>query len=189
MSSIVDTLMKQVNTGNNLSTITNSVGHGNSGEVQSVLNMALPLLLHSMSNSASTPSGANALTNMMSQTGASNPLDNLGSYVGNPAAAGGSSMVNTLLGDQLGGIQNAISKKTGVPSDVVGKVLAIAAPLVVGHLSKVATAQKMDQKALVSHLGEQSKAALQSSPDAADMANQFLATGDKGGLLRKLFGS
>jgi len=98
-------------------------------------------------------------------------------------------MVNTLLGDQTGAIQNAISKKTGVPSAVVGKVLAMAAPLVVGHLSNVATAQNMDHKSLVNHLAEQSKTALQSSPDAADMAKQFLATGDKSGLLKKLFGS
>lgn len=191
MGSIVEDLMKQVTTGNNLSTIAKSVG-GNEKGVQSALSMAIPLLMNSMSKSASTPSGAGTLMNMLTQAGASNPLDNLGSLLGTPSASGGSSMVNTLLGNQMGAIQNAIAQKTGLPSAMIGKILAIAAPMVMSYIGKIFTAQNLDQKGLSSLLGDQLKMAMQSSPEAANMAKQFFATEEKSGImdkLKKAFGS
>jgi OmpA-OmpF porin, OOP family len=187
MSSIIGDLMRQVATPDNLSTITKSVG-GNQNGVQSALSMGLPLLMSSMANSASTPGGADMLTKMVGQLGGSNPVDNIGGYLSNPQAAGGSGMLNTLLGSQMGPIQNAISQKTGLPPAVVGKVLAIAVPMVVGHVGKMLAKQKMDQKGLSSLLGEQSKMAMQSSPEAANMAKQVLAQ-PKVSWLKKLLGS
>jgi len=193
MDSIVENLLKQVTTGNNLSTIAKSVGGDEKG-VQSALGMALPLLMGSMSKSASTSSGAGSLISMLTQAGASNPLDNLGSFLGKPEASSGSSMVNTLLGNQTGAIQNAISQKTGLSSTIIAKILAIAAPMVMSYVGKMFTEQKMDQKALSSLLGEQSKMVMQSSPEAAAISKQFLATEEKSsggimGWLKKLFGS
>ena len=185
--------MNQVTTGDNLSAIAKSVGGDQKG-VGSALSMGLPLLMGSMANSASTPGGADMLTKMLGQMGGSNPMDNLGSFLSNPAgAAGGSGMLNTLLGSQMGTIQNAISQKTGLPPAVVGKVLAIAMPMVMGYVGKMFTGQKMDQNSLSNLLGQQSKMAMQSSPEAANMAKQLLATKEepKGimGMLKKLLGS
>ncbi len=163
---IVADLMKQVATGDNLSMISKSVG-GDGKAVQSALGMGIPLLLGSMATTASKPGGADMMTKMLAQTGGSNPMDNLGGFLGNPAAAGGSGMVSTLLGSQMGGIQNTISQKTGLPPAVVGKVLEIAAPMVMGYVGKMVGQQKMDTKSLTGLLGEQSKMALQASPEAA----------------------
>ncbi len=185
--------MQQVATGDNLSAITKSVGGDNQKGVQSALSMALPLLMGSMANSASTPGGAGMLTNMLGQMGGSNPADNLGSYLSNPQAAGGSGMLNTLLGSKMGTIQNAISQKTGLPPAVVGKVLVIAMPMVMGYVGKMFTGQKVDQNSLSNLLGQQSKMAMQSSPEAANMAKQLLATKEESGgimgMLKKLLGS
>jgi hypothetical protein len=190
MVSIIDELMKQVTTGNNLSTIATSVGGDEKG-VQSVLSMGLPLLMGSMANSASTPDGADTLTKMLTKTGANNPIDNLGSFLGNPEAAGGSGIVNTLFGNQTGAIQNAISQKAGLSSSVVSKILAIAAPMVMGHVHKMFTSQNLDQKGLSSLLEEQSKTV--SSPEADSIAKQYLATKEKStgffGKLKKSLGS
>jgi OOP family OmpA-OmpF porin len=186
MESVFSNLLNQVTTGNNLSTIAKSVGGDEKG-VQSTLNMGLPLLLHSMANNASTSSGADKLTKMLTQTGTNNPLDNLGSFLSNPAASGGSSMVNALLGSQTSAIHNSISQKTGLSSEVVGKVLAIAAPMVMGHVSKMVAGKNLDQKGLSSLLGEHSKTVMQSSPEAASIAKQFLGTKEKG-ILQRVFG-
>lgn len=192
MDSIFENLMKQIGTGNNLSTIAKSVG-GSEKDVQSALSMGLPLLMGSMANSASTPSGANMLIKMLTQTGANKPMDNLGSLLDKPEASGGSNMVNMLLGSQMGAIQNAISQKTGLPSTVVSKLLAIAAPMVMGNVGKMFTGGKMDQKSLSSLLGEQSNMVMQSSPEAATIAKQFLTTKEESsGIIAKLkkwFGS
>src|SRR5512136_1711948 len=170
---IVADLMKQAATGDNLSLISKSVG-GDGKAVQSALSMGLPLIMGSMANTASKPGGTEMLTKMLSQTGSSNPVDNLGSLIANPAAAGGSGMVSTLFGSQMGTIQNAISQKTGLPPAAVGKVLEIAAPMVVGYIGKMFVQQKMDAAGLTSLLGDQSKMALAGSPDAAAMAQQLL---------------
>ena len=95
-------------------------------------------------------------------------------FLGNPAAAGGSGMVNTLFGSQMGTIQNAIAQKTGLPPAAVGKVLEIAAPMVMGYVGKMFVQQKMDTKSLTGLLGDQSKMALQASPDAAAMSQQLM---------------
>lgn len=188
---IIADLMKQVGTGDNLSLISKSVGGDEKG-VQSALGMGLPMIMGSLSNTASNPGGADMITNMMGQLGGSNPVDNLGGFLGSPAAAGGSGMVSSLLGSQLAPVQNAISQKTGLPPAIVGKVLAIAAPMLLGYVGKMFAGKKVDQQGLTTLLGEQSKMAMQSSPDAANMAKQILGSQPEAagatGIFKKLFG-
>ncbi len=191
MDSIVDSLMKQVSTGDNLSLISKSVGGDEKG-VQSALGMGLPMIMGSMANTASKPGGADMITGMLGQMGGSNPMDNMGSFLSSPTAAGGSGMVNSLLGSQLAPIQNAISQKTGLPTAVVGKVLAIAVPMILGSIGKMFSGKKVDQQGLTSLLGEQSEMAMQSSPDAANMAKQLLGsqqdTAGVSGMFKKFLG-
>jgi hypothetical protein len=188
---IVADLMKQVATGDNLSMISKSVG-GDGKAVQSALGMGLPMIMGSMATTASKPGGAEVLTKMLGQAGSSNPMDNLGGLVANPAAAGGSGMVNTLFGSQMGTIRNVISKKTGLPPAAVGKVLEIAAPMVMGYVGRMFVQQKMDTQSLTSLLGDQSEIALQASPDAAGLAQEVMGTqessGGIGGILKKVLG-
>lgn len=92
----------------------------------------------------------------------------------------------------MGNIQNAIAKKTGLPPEIVGKVLTIATPMVMGYVGKM-MGGKTDQNSLSGLLGEQSKMAMQASPDAAALASQFLGKKEEAagimGMLKKLFGS
>jgi hypothetical protein len=82
--------------------------------------------------------------------------------------------MSTLFGSQMGTIQNAISQKTGLPPAIVGKVMEIATPMVVGYVGKMFVSQKMDTKSLTSLLGDQSKMVLQASPEAAGIAKQLM---------------
>jgi len=175
---IVADLMKQAATGDNLAAISRAVG-GDGNAVQSALGMGLPMIMGSMATTASKPGGADMLTGMLAQAGGSSPLDNLGGFLANPAAAVGSSMVSTLFGSQMGSVRNAISQKTGLPPAAVSKVLEIAAPMVIGYVGKMFVQQKMDAAGLASLLGDQSTKALAGSPDAAAMAQQLL--GEKTG--------
>ena len=186
MDAIAETLMNQLASGNHISTISKSVG-GDENSVKSALNMALPIIMGSMANKASTPGGANAVMNMVSQTGASNPVDNLSGHLSNPQAAGGAGMASSLLGSQMGGIQNAIAQKTGLPPAAVGQILAIATPLVMGHMHKSLSGKQVDQATLTSHLENQSKMAMQSSPEAAALATQVQAGQEESsGIMGKL---
>lgn len=180
---IVADLMKQAATGDNLSLISKSVG-GDGNAVQSALGMGLPMIVGSMATTAAKPGGTDVLTKMMAQAGGSSPLDNLSGFLGSSAAAGGSSMANTLFGSQLAPVQDAIAQKTGLPPAVVGKVLAIAVPMVLAYVGKATGGQKPDAAGLAGLLGEQSKTALAGSPDAAALAQQLMGaqSGSSGGI-------
>jgi hypothetical protein len=180
MQSIVDDVMNTLTSGNNLSAISKSVG-GNETAVKSALGMGLPLVLGAMANHALTPGGTEMLTKTLTQAGNSNPMDNLSSHLSNPAAAGGSGMASMVLGSQMGTIQNAISEKTGLPPAAVGQVMAIAIPVIMGHLGKMFVQQKMDTNNLTGILGDHAKMALQSSPEAASIAQQLPAAQESAG--------
>jgi hypothetical protein len=188
---IVTDLMQQAATGDNLATISRSVG-GDGNAVQSALGMGLPAIVGSMATTAAKPGGADVLTKMMAQAGNSNPLDNMSSFLGGSAALGGSSMVSTLFGSQLAPVQNAIARKTGLPPEVVGKVLEIAVPMVLAYVGKMAGGQKTDAAGLTSLLGEQSTMALAGSPDAASLAQQLMGapagSDDISGMFKKILG-
>jgi len=124
MDSIVQDLMKQVATGDNLAAISQSVG-GDSTAVQSALGMAMPLIMSSMADTASKPGGVDTLMGMVSQLGGANPAENVNGFLGSPQAAGGAGMVSALLGSQMGGIQNAIAQKTAL-SGLLGDQSAAA---------------------------------------------------------------
>jgi hypothetical protein len=185
-------LMKQVATGDNLSMIARSVG-GDNNAVQSALSMGLPMIMGSMATTASAPGGADILTKMLTQGANSNPLDNLGGFLSNPAAAGGSAMVSTLFGGRMSGVQAAIAQKTGLPPAIVTKVMEIATPIVVGYIGRMFVEQNMDTKSLTTLLGDQSRMAMAASPDAAALAKQFTgaavpeSSGDISGMLKKMF--
>jgi hypothetical protein len=185
MASIVDNVMGMLSSGDNLSTMGKSVG-GDEKSVKSALSMGLPLLMGSMADKASKPGGAEMLTKMIPQEGAGNP-DNISSQLSNPPTAGGSDMVSKLMGNQMGPMQNAISKKSGLAPDGVGKLLAMVAPILMGQVGKMFSQGNMDSKGLSALLGSQSKMAMQSSPEASDLSKQMnVGTTENGGFMSKL---
>lgn len=190
MDSIVSELMKEVASGDNLASISQSVG-GDPSAVQSALGMAMPLILGSMSNNASKSGGMDAMMGMVSQMSGANPMDNLSGFLSGSQPPGSAGLVSSLLGSQLGPIQDAIAKKTGLPPAIVGKILQIAVPIVLGKVGSMVSGGGMDKNGLSNLLGEQSKMAMQSSPDVADIAQLLLASqGGSGGImgsLKKIF--
>jgi len=190
---IVADLMKQAAAGDNLAQISKAVG-GDANAVRSALGMGLPMIVGSMATTAAKPDGAGVLSAMMAQAGGSSPLDNTGGFLGGSQAAAGPAMISTLFGSQLAPVQNAIAQKTGLPPEVVGRVLAIAAPMVLASVGKMMAGQKADAAGLTGLLGEQSAAALARSPDAAALMQQLMGaqpaagSGSIAGKFKKMLG-
>ena len=182
--------MKQVGTGENLTALSSSLG-GDEKNVQSALGLALPMLMGSMAKTAAKPGGADLITSMIGQTGGG-ATDNMASYLSTPAPSGGTDIVSQLLGSQMGAIQNTISQKTGLPPAIVGTLLAVVTPMVLGAVKNMFTDKKMDSAGLTSLLGDQAKVAMQSSPDAAALADQFLGAEEETtgilGSIKKILG-
>jgi hypothetical protein len=192
MESVVEGLMKQLMSGDSLALMSNKVG-ADDKSVKSTLEMGLPLLLGAMNNNASKPEGAKAIMNSLAQMGNANPMDNISSYLGASDSSQGSGMLSSVLGSNLQPIQQSISKSTGLPPAVVGKILSMALPLVIGSLSKNSAKQNMGTKDLSKLLGEQSKMAMSNSPDAAGVMQELFASqqssGGLTGLIKKLIKS
>lgn len=175
MDSLVEGLMKQLMSGDNLSLMSKKVGTDDKS-AKSVLEMGLPLLLGAMSNKASKPEGANAIMSSLAQVGSSNPMDSVASYIGGSGSSQGTDMLSSILGSNLQPIQQSISKSTGVPPAIVGKILSMALPLVLGSLSKNSPTQNMGSNDLSKLLGEQSEMAMSASPDAAGVMKELFAS-------------
>ena len=182
MDSMVEGLMKQFMSGDNLSLMSNKVG-ADEKSTKSALEMGLPLLLGAMSNKASKPEGANAIMSSLAQVGSNNPMDSMASYIGGVGPSKGTDMLSSILGSSLQPIQQSISKSTGLPQGVVGQLLSMALPLVLGSLSKSSPNQNMGSNDLSKLLGEQSKMAISASPDAAGVMKELLASQSSGGLI------
>lgn len=192
MESMVEGLMKQLLSGDNLSLMSNKIG-ADDKSTKSALEMGLPLLLGAMSNKASKPEGANAILNGLSQVGSNNPMDSMATYISGPGSSQGTDMLSSILGSSLQPIQQAISKKTGLPSEVVGQLLSMVLPLVMGLMSKSHPKQSMGSDDLSKLLGEQSKMAMSASPDAAGVMKELYSSQESSGglmgLIKKLIKS
>lgn len=188
---IMGDLIKQVGTGENLTALSSTLG-GDEKSVQSALGLALPMVMGSMAKTAAKPGGADLITSMMGQVGGGVATDSMASYLSTPAPSGGSDIVSQLLGGQMGAIQNAISQKTGLPPAIVGTLLAVVTPMILGAVKNKFTDKKMDSAGLTSLLGDQAKVAMQSSPDATALADQFLGAEEETagilGSIKKIFG-
>jgi hypothetical protein len=171
---VVGDLMKTMVSGNNLVALSKSM-NVDKDKAQTLIRLSLPLVLGSMATTASKPGGPEMLAKMVTQAGGSNPIDNLGGFLSNPAAAGGSAMASTLFGSQMDMMQNVIGQKSGLPPAVIGKVMSIAVPMVAGYVGKTFIQTNMDPTGLAKVLADQSKLAMQTSPEAATLFKQLMA--------------
>ncbi|MBU2996166.1 DUF937 domain-containing protein [Cellulophaga baltica] len=107
----------------------------------SVLTMAMPLLMGAMKKNASTPEGAAGLMGALtSGKHDGNILSNLGGLfsggVDDSVMSDGAGILGHVLGGKQAQVENALSQKTGVDAGSVGTILKVAAPILMGLLSK-----------------------------------------------------
>ncbi len=113
-------------------------------QTQSVLAQALPLIMGGMQKNAQTPEGAAALSNALD-----NPkhrgggmMDMVGQIFGSGAGSPdtllseGSGILNHVFGSNKSNVENALADKNGLDSSTISKIIAFAAPIVMGYLSK-----------------------------------------------------
>ena len=189
MNSVVEGLMSQMMSKENLSLLSNKAGTDEKS-AKSALEIGLPMLLAAMSNKASK-SEDSAIISSLSQLGGNNPADDMASYLGGSGSQG-TDILSSILGSSMQPIQQAISKKTGLPASVVGQLLSMALPLLLGSLANSSTKQNIAADDLSKLLGDQSKMALSSSPEAAALMGELFPSQERGGLMgmiKKLFKS
>jgi hypothetical protein len=147
---------------------------------------AAPLLMGSMTRLASTPSGAETLLKMLPQdAGSFGSLTSLVSNLFSGGSTGGGSLLSSLMGPGVNAIGGALTKALGFN---VTPLLSMAAPALLGLVSKAVQSNKLDANGLGALLKSQTTQFAGDPGNAGTMklVNEAMAAGDKA---TKLIGS
>lgn len=121
----------------------------------------VPTLLGSVTNMASSPGGATQLAGLLGSAGQyEGLLSGLSNYfTGGSSTTGlihqGEAMLDTLFGGRLGSITSAISSFSGVGGGSAASLMAMAAPLIMGAISRLRSTQNLSPTQLASLLSSQ----------------------------------
>ena len=195
---LLSSLMSQLG-GGGVSEIARSVGVGTS-DVQNVLAGAVPAMMTGLTRNSGSSDGASSLLSALDRDHDGSILDDVTGFLGGGGSlADGGAILGHVFGGRQQGVEQAVSRSSGVDLASVGKIMAMVAPLIMGALGKAKRQQGLDASGLASMLGQQEQVARAASPSAVDMFSRLLDSDDDGdatddivkmgsGLLGSLFG-
>ena len=147
----------------------------NQDQVASVLKGALPGMLEGLSRNAGTPQGAEALWGALDRDHDGGVLDNLAGFLGGSGGmADGAKILGHVFGSRQAGVENSISRASGVDMASVAKIMAMAAPLIMAALGKAKNQMNLDPSGLSRMLGQERQTARQAAPDMMDFFGKML---------------
>ena len=114
-------------------------------DISSVLQSALPLLLNGAAKQSTGKTTATSFAEALEQH-ASTPTSSLSSFFKNVDANDGAKIVEHLLGKSSNTTAKKIAKETGLDTEKVIKILAVAAPLLMSLLGKKTNQAKKEDK-------------------------------------------
>jgi hypothetical protein len=186
MSEILSVLSQALG-GRTTDDLSKSIG-ADPSSTKNALAAALPLLLAGLAKNASQPEGANALSGALSRDHDGSALDNLSGLLGNPASGNGAGILGHVLGDRQPQSQQVVAKAGGIDPATAGKLLVIAAPLVMAALGRMQRQKGLDANGLTSYLGGEKQAVANAQPGIMGMATQLLDANHDGNVVDDLTG-
>ncbi|MHB1135996.1 MAG: DUF937 domain-containing protein [Coriobacteriia bacterium] len=154
----------------------------------SALSAAMPLLVSALAGNAAKPQGAGDLLQALQEDHDGSIFGNLGGLLQNPAASEGPGILQHALGAGQPAVEQGLAKKTGLSAEQIGKLLMIAAPLVMGMLGKTQREEGLDAGGLSSLLGAAMQADAQDSPDVLSILNSALDSDKDGSAVDEVMG-
>jgi hypothetical protein len=193
MASLAESLLQQISAAQASSGGGAIAGDGAS--VQSGLAAAIPALITALGRNAQSEDGAHALHDAIAKDHDGSVIDNLGSYLQNPDLKDGDGILKHALGDSREPVAAGLSQQTGLDMNTIGKLLQLAAPLVLGMLAKQQQQKNLSANDLAGLLDDERQQEAQANPDLMQMVSGLLDQNDDGsfmdevqGLAGKLFG-
>lgn len=119
---------------------------------------AIPLLLGAMERNARDTDGAEALQGALQRDHDGSILENIGDFLGNPEQGNGAGILKHVLGDKRSGVEETLAKMTNLSAGPMGKLLEMAAPLVMGALGRQHREGGVGVNDLGQYLGRQREA-------------------------------
>jgi hypothetical protein len=135
--------------------------------------LAVPLIVAALARNASQPAGAQELHQAINEDHDGGILDDVMTYLGNPASANGAGILDHVFGGQKIAIESNVAQVTGLEQNSAGSLMEMVAPLVMGALGKTQQQQALDAGGLSNLLNAQQQQA-QTSPDVMGALNSML---------------
>lgn len=140
-------------------------------KTQQAITVALPLLIGALNRNASTSDGAQALTGALQRDHDGSILEDLlGNLSKKKTVDDGSAILGHVSGDKRSGLEQNISRTSGLDPETTGKLLSMLAPVVLGVLGQIRNKQSMEPLGVASLLQNERKTAETAVPGMA----QFL---------------
>ena len=178
-SDLFGSLMAQLG-GGGIDEIAREVGVSG-GDVSKVLAGAVPAIMAGLTRNAGSSAGAEALFGALDRDHDGDILDDVLGYLGGGGdAASGAGILGHVLGGRRAGIEQTVSRSSGVDLAAVSRIMAMVAPLVMGALGKAKRQHGFDASGLADALGRQEQTARRTSPSAVDVFSRML-DGDRDG--------
>ena len=169
---LLNLLLSSMTSQSSVESLTGKTGLS-SKQIQTLVMIALPILLKAMTNNASSQSGATSLLGALTQhTNKKNFSDQLTEA----DAEDGAKIVSHILGGESDAVVKELAGETGISADQVQSVLANIAPVLMSGVSAAATsaseqkteAANVDLTSLMSLFGGASAQAAKPASGAAD---------------------
>lgn len=123
-----------------------------SGTAKSVLDKAIPAMTGALAKNTSTDDGAKSLADALDKDHDGGILSHVEDVVSGEGMETGTKILGHVFGGSLDSVTEEISSETGSDTGSTAKILAMAAPLVLGTLGKAKNESGMDSGMLASAL-------------------------------------
>jgi len=143
------------------------------GLAEKMMPMAMAALMGGLKKNASRPEGAEALARALDKHDGS-LLNNISQLGQDDTLADGQKILGHILGGKQNQTQRALAKSAGVGEDQVGKLLAMAAPMVLASLGRAKREQGLDVSSLAGLVTEESVRAQKAAPSEIGGLMNFL---------------
>jgi hypothetical protein len=171
MPSLIEMLTQQLGDQQNLGQLSRHLGTDETA-TQNALGAALPVLLGALARNSADRPGAESLDRALNKHDGS-VLDNLGGFLESPDVKDGDGILRHVLGDRRQTVETGVSKASGLDMSMVGKLLPLLAPIVMGALGRQKRESGLDSAGLSELLGSERRQIEQRSP-AAGMLGRLL---------------
>jgi OmpA-OmpF porin, OOP family len=146
------------------------------GGISKIISAAVPSLIGSIADKASTTDGAHAVAKMAADQHNSGLLGSLGNFFGgddssNNMQSGGGSIISSLLGGQGNMLTSLISNFAGVKSNSVGSILSMVAPAILGMIGKHSAENNVSASGLGSLMAGQKDLAMKALPGGFSLSS------------------
>lgn len=127
-------------------------------QASSAIQLALPALLGALNKNAQSEDGAQNIMNALTKDHDGSILDMLPQFLGNASQGPGAAILGHILGAKQPQMEQQIGQHSGLNPAMVGKLLTILAPILMGALGKSQGQQSQQQSSgglggLISILG------------------------------------